>query len=121
MADLGWQGGELRRQHPCGEELSEAPRIPTGVPVHQLVALPVAVLVHRRWAGDLRRDQLVQSFVRLANALGADDPAGLAPLVRTKVLVLGWAYDYLYGERFLQKVARKPQSFGRLELPDLAR
>lgn len=62
------------------------------------------------------RSAKVEAFVRLANVLGADDPAGLGPVVRTKVLVLAWAYDRLYGRNLSRQLARKPQQFGRFDL-----
>ena len=54
------------------------------------------------------------AFARFANALDAEMPIG--PLVRTKLLVLAWAYDRTYGESFLPRIAREPEHFGRLEL-----
>jgi hypothetical protein len=61
------------------------------------------------------RSAKVEAFVRLANVLGPDDPAGLGPVVRTKVLVLAWAYDRLYGRNLSRQLARKPQRFGQFE------
>jgi hypothetical protein len=58
----------------------------------------------------------VTSFMRLANVLGTDDAAGLGPLVRTKVVVLAWAYDRTYGEKLLNEIRRRPGRFGTLEL-----
>jgi hypothetical protein len=58
----------------------------------------------------------VQSFARFANALGKDDAGGVGALVRTKVIVLAWAYDRAYGEGLLPRLAREPERFGRLEL-----
>ena len=52
---------------------------------------------------------------RFANALGADS-TGIAPLVRTKLLVLAWAYDRTYGVSFLPRIEREPEGFGRIEL-----
>jgi hypothetical protein len=57
----------------------------------------------------------VVAFARFANAL-ADDTASIAPLVRTKLLVLAWAYDRTYSEALLTRIAREPEHFGRLEL-----
>jgi|SRR5947209_2378574 len=70
------------------------------------------------WEGSSQgeRSAKVEAFVRLANVLGSDDPAGLGPVVRTKVLVLAWAYDRLYGRNLSRQLARKPQQFGRFEL-----
>jgi hypothetical protein len=62
-----------------------------------------------------QRANKVVAFARFANALG-DDAAGIAPLVRTKLLVLAWAYDRTYGGGFLARIAREPEHFGRLEL-----
>lgn len=62
-----------------------------------------------------QRANKVVAFARFANALD-DDPTGIAPLVRTKLLVLAWAYDRTYGGGFLPKIDREPEHFGRLEL-----
>jgi hypothetical protein len=62
-----------------------------------------------------QRANKVVAFARFANALG-DDPTGIAPLVRTKMLVLAWAYDRTYGESFLPRIEREPEHFGRIEL-----
>jgi hypothetical protein len=62
-----------------------------------------------------QRASKVVAFGRFANTLG-DDPRGIAPLVRTKLLVLAWAYDRTYGESFLPRIAREPELFGRIEL-----
>jgi hypothetical protein len=57
----------------------------------------------------------VVAFARFANSLG--DTAGpIGPLVRTKLLVLAWAYDRTYSETLLPRIAREPEHFGRLEL-----
>jgi hypothetical protein len=61
------------------------------------------------------RASKVVAFARFANALG-DDQGEIAALVRTKLLVLAWAYDRTYGEGFLPRIAREPEGFGRLEL-----
>jgi hypothetical protein len=58
----------------------------------------------------------VQSFARFANALGDDDAGGMNAVVRTKLLVLAWAYDRTYGEGLLPRIATEPEGFGRLEL-----
>jgi hypothetical protein len=73
----------------------------------------------RRSQGE--RSAKIEAFMRLANVLGADDPGGIGALVRTKVLVLAWAYDRLYEQGLSRQLARKPQSFGRLELREDAR
>jgi hypothetical protein len=57
----------------------------------------------------------VVAFARFANALG-DDPGPIGPLVRTKLLVLAWAYDRTYSESLLARIAHEPEHFGRLEL-----
>jgi hypothetical protein len=62
-----------------------------------------------------QRATKVVAFARFANAL-EDEPTPIAPLVRTKLLVLAWAYDRVYGEGFLPRIAREPEHFGRLEL-----
>jgi hypothetical protein len=57
----------------------------------------------------------VVAFARFANAL--DDDAGpIGPIVRTKLLVLAWAYDRTYSETLLTRIASEPEHFGRLEL-----
>ena len=58
----------------------------------------------------------VQSFARFANAVGDEDPGGIGAVVRTKLLVLAWAYDTTYDEHLTRQLARKPQRFGTLEL-----
>lgn len=62
-----------------------------------------------------QRANKVVAFARFANALG-EDHTGMGPLVRTKLLVLAWAYDRTYGSSFLPKIDRKPERFGRIEL-----
>jgi hypothetical protein len=62
-----------------------------------------------------QRANKVVAFARFANAL-SDERTGVASLVRTKLLVLAWAYDRTYGEGFLPRICRKPERFGRLEL-----
>jgi hypothetical protein len=57
----------------------------------------------------------VVAFARFANAL-AGDAGPMGPLVRTKLLVLAWAYDRTYSEGLLVQIAREPEHFGRLEL-----
>ena len=58
----------------------------------------------------------VKAFVRFANLLATTEPTDLAPIVRTKAVVLAWAYDYVYEESFLRQIQRKPDRFGVLEL-----
>ena len=62
-----------------------------------------------------QRANKVVAFARFANALDGQ-LVPIAPLVRTKLLVLAWAYDRTYGESFLPRIAREPEHFGRLEL-----
>jgi hypothetical protein len=62
-----------------------------------------------------QRANKVVAFARFANAL-EHEHANIAALVRTKLLVLAWAYDRTYGESFLPRVARNPEWFGRIEL-----
>jgi hypothetical protein len=62
-----------------------------------------------------QRANKVVAFARFANEL-ADDHTGIGPLVRTKLLVLAWAYDRTYGAGFLPRIDREPEHFGRLEL-----
>ena len=57
----------------------------------------------------------VVAFARFANAL-EDDVDSIGALVRTKLLVLAWAYDRTYSETLLTRIAREPEHFGRLEL-----
>jgi hypothetical protein len=62
------------------------------------------------------RSGKVLTFARFANALGREDVAGLGAVVRTKLLVLAWAYDRTYAEDLLPRLAAEPERFGRLEL-----
>jgi hypothetical protein len=62
-----------------------------------------------------QRANKIVAFARFANVIG-EDATGIAPLVRTKLLVLAWAYDRTYGEGFLPRIQREPERFGRLEL-----
>ena len=62
-----------------------------------------------------QRANKVVAFARFANSL-EDDPTGIAPLVRTKLLVLAWAYDRTYAGGFLARIDREPELFGRIEL-----
>ena len=54
----------------------------------------------------------------LRNALQAsdEDPGGMRPLVRTKLLVLAWAHDETYDEGYLRRIDREPERFGDFEL-----
>src|ERR671932_507839 len=40
-----------------------------------------------------RRRAKIESFARFANAIESEDAGGVGPLVRTKLLILAWAYD----------------------------
>ena len=62
-----------------------------------------------------QRANKVVAFARFANALDGRS-VEIAPLVRTKLLVLAWAYDRTYGESFLPRISREPEHFGRFEL-----
>jgi hypothetical protein len=62
-----------------------------------------------------QRANKVVAFARFANALSHEN-LQIGALVRTKLLVLAWAYDRTYGEGFLPRICRKPERFGRLEL-----
>ena len=69
------------------------------------------------WEGLSRgeRAEKVMAFARFANSLG-DEAGPIGPLVRTKLLVLAWAYDRTYSETLLTQIAQEPEHFGRLEL-----
>jgi hypothetical protein len=62
-----------------------------------------------------QRAEKVVAFARFANSLTGDDGV-IGALVRTKLLVLAWAYDHAYSETLLTRIAREPEHFGRLEL-----
>jgi hypothetical protein len=74
------------------------------------------------WEGlsEGERAAKVKSFARFANALGDGDLGGMGPVVRTKLIVLAWAYDRTYEGDLLPRIARKPERFGRLELSSTA-
>jgi hypothetical protein len=61
-----------------------------------------------------QRANKVVAFARFANAL--DGQVAIGPLVRSKLLVLAWAYDRTYGESFLPRISREPEHFGQFEL-----
>ena len=66
-----------------------------------------------------QRAAKITAFARLANALesAGHDPVGMGPVVRTKLLVLAWAHDEVYGdEDFLREIERRPDRFGAFEL-----
>lgn len=69
------------------------------------------------WEGlsKAERAAKVEAFARFANEL-EHDAAGMRPLVRTKLLVLAWAYDRTYGERLLTRIEHEPERFGRVQL-----
>lgn len=62
-----------------------------------------------------QRAEKVAAFARFANSLTADDGV-IGAIVRTKLLVLAWAYDHTYSDSLLARIAREPEHFGRLEL-----
>ena len=65
-----------------------------------------------------QRAAKVAAFARLARALegGELDPAGMKPVVHTKLLVLAWAHDEMYGdEGFLHRIENQPERFGEFE------
>jgi hypothetical protein len=70
------------------------------------------------WEGlsEGERAAKVKSFARFAHALRDDAPGGVAAVVRTKLIVLAWAYDRTYEADLLPRIDRKPDRFGRLEL-----
>jgi len=80
------------------------------------------------WA-DMTREQRaakIASFVRFANLLDRSDPdpgsqasAQLAELrasVRTKIVLLGSAYDCQYDDSYCRRIAKDPRQFGDYEL-----
>jgi hypothetical protein len=69
------------------------------------------------WEGLTKGERAAKivAFARFANAL-VGDTEQIAALVRTKLLVLAWAYDRTYGEGFLPRIALEPERFGRFEL-----
>ncbi len=121
LADEASAPGEEPRLEPLVETVFE--RAPTtdvetlragGVSAERFYAEELSP----NWDGLSRGERAakIASFMRLANVIGADDAAGMGPVVRTKVLVLAWAYDRVYGESLLRDIQRKPRSFGSLEL-----
>jgi hypothetical protein len=58
----------------------------------------------------------IEAFARFANVLGKDDPGGMGAVVRTKLLVLAWAYDAEYDESLTRRLTSKPEQFGKLDL-----
>ena len=78
---------------------------------------------------DLSREERtakIASFVRFANLLDRSDPdegsaasAQLAELrasVRTKIVLLGSAYDCQYGDSYCRRITKNPRQFGDYEL-----
>jgi hypothetical protein len=68
------------------------------------------------------RSAKIDAFARFANAVarageGDDDAiAGMGPVVRTKVVLLAWAFDSLYGDDYLDRIVKQPERFGELEV-----
>jgi hypothetical protein len=62
----------------------------------------------------------IDAFARFANVIaradGDDAAAGMGPIVRTKVVVLAWAFDSLYRDDYLERIVRDPERFGELEV-----
>ncbi len=80
------------------------------------------------WA-DMSREQRaakIASFVRFANLLDRSDPeegssasmqlAELRASVRTKIVLLGSAYDCQYDDSYCRRIAKNPRQFGEYEL-----
>jgi hypothetical protein len=63
----------------------------------------------------------IEAFARFANVIaGAETDAataGMGPVVRTKVVVLAWAFDSLYRDDYLKRIVRDPVRFGEIEVP----
>ena len=99
LADHGIDGDEFfkRELHPCWRDLSRE-----------------------------ERTAKIASFVRFANLLDRSDPeegsaasAQLAELrasVRTKIVLLGSAYDCQYGDSYCRRITKNPRQFGDYEL-----
>jgi sugar phosphate isomerase/epimerase len=80
------------------------------------------------WEGLTREQRAgkIASFVRFANLLDRSEPeAGssvterlweLRSSVRTKIVLLGSAYDCQYGDTYCRRIAKNPQQFGDYEL-----
>jgi hypothetical protein len=60
----------------------------------------------------------IEAFARFANviarATGDDAAAGMGPVVRTKVVVLAWAFDSLYRDDYLERIVNEPERFGEI-------
>ena len=78
---------------------------------------------------DLTREQRsvkIAAFVRFANLLDRSEPepdspasehlAELRASVRTKIVLLGSAYDCQYGDSYCRRIAKDPAQFGEYEL-----
>src|SRR5207253_109149 len=60
------------------------------------------------------------TFARFANVIARADgedaaAAGMGPVVRTKAVVLAWAFDLLYRDDDLDRIVSAPERFGELE------
>jgi hypothetical protein len=67
------------------------------------------------------RSAKIEAFARFASAIARDDGedaavAAMGPVVRTKVIVLAWAFDSLYRDDYLERIVREPDRFGELEV-----
>src|SRR2546428_68521 len=62
----------------------------------------------------------IEAFARFVNVIArADDndaAAGMGPVVRTKVVVLAWAFDSLYRDDYLERIVSEPDRFGEIEV-----
>jgi hypothetical protein len=63
----------------------------------------------------------IEAFARFANVIAQADgedaaAAGMGPVVRTKVVVLAWAFDLLYRDDYLERIVSAPERFGELEV-----
>lgn len=66
------------------------------------------------------RSAKIEAFARFANVIaradGDDAAAGMGPVVRTKVVVLAWAFDALYRDDYLERIVKDPERFGEIEV-----
>ena len=62
----------------------------------------------------------IEAFARFANVIARAETdaatAGMGPIVRTKVVVLAWAFDSLYRDDYLKRLVRDPVRFGDIEV-----
>lgn len=62
----------------------------------------------------------IEAFARFANVIaraeGDDAAAGMGPVVRSKVVVLAWAFDSLYRDDYLERIVHDPVPFGEIEV-----